>query len=194
MFLTTGTGLTLAEPTLILSLLTLASCCFVPNIRNSALSSFSVRLFNISQLLTSLMQSVIDFIAASASADWFGLKETYSCASSAWQWTCGRWCSTISNSLRVYMVKSSGPKHNPWGTPWHRGNFLESPPLTNTRGTGQINTTWTKKAHCQLLHNQTRDTESAYYDVSCQKLHLNPAKQAGWHVADSLTSGCHSLL
>ena len=36
----------------------LASCCFLPSIRNSVLSSFSIRLSDIIQLLKSLMQSV----------------------------------------------------------------------------------------------------------------------------------------
>ena len=52
--------------------------CFllVSIIKNSVLSSFNIRLSEIIHLLTSLIQSVIDLTAKSASADRLGLNDT----------------------------------------------------------------------------------------------------------------------
>ena len=52
--------------------------CFLlaPIIKNSVLSSFDIRLSEIIQLLTSLIQSVIDLMTKSASADRLGVNDT----------------------------------------------------------------------------------------------------------------------
>ena len=75
-FLATVTGQISVDPTLMQLMLTLASYCLVPIIKNSVLSSFNIRLSEIIQLLMSLMQSVMDLMAKSASADRLGLNDT----------------------------------------------------------------------------------------------------------------------
>ena len=56
----TDTGVTLADPTVILPITTLASYCLVPITRNSVLSSFNIRMSVIIQVRTSDKQFVID--------------------------------------------------------------------------------------------------------------------------------------
>ena len=107
---------------------------------------------------------------------------------------CVKWRSTMSNSLRINMMKISGLSKILEERLDTGGTSSKDHHWQTIAGRSQINTTWTKKAHCPLLHRQTRDAKSAYQGVSCQMQHLNPIKHVGWHVADSLTSGCHSLL
>ena len=54
-FIATVTGQTSVDPTLMQLMLNFASCCRVPKIKNSVLSSFNIRLSEFIQLLISLI-------------------------------------------------------------------------------------------------------------------------------------------
>ena len=76
-FLSAVIGQTSVDPTLMQLMLTLASCRLVPIIKHSFYHSFNIRLSEIIQLLILLIQSVMDLVAKSTSADRLGLNDTY---------------------------------------------------------------------------------------------------------------------
>ena len=112
---------------------TLASCCLVPRSKNSVLSSFNISRSLIIHFLKSMMQSHIAFIALASSPCTFGLNAKYNCLSSAEECTLGKCRPTVSNSLLVYTVNRSGPRHDPCGTPCASQKVSDSPPLTTKR-------------------------------------------------------------
>ena len=82
-FLTLLVGVMLLSLTCMESMLTLASCCLVPMIMNSVLSSFSLSLSWRIRFLMSTMQFCIADKAADCSALESALKDIYNCVSSA---------------------------------------------------------------------------------------------------------------
>ena len=100
--------------------------------RTSVLSSFSSNLPSISHFRESRMHSSIARSATSCALSSPALKLRYSCASTAKQWTCGRWRSITLNSEEVLMTNSKGPRQEPWGTPQSSDNCLESNPSMET--------------------------------------------------------------
>ena len=95
--------------------LTLASCCGVPMIRNSVLSSFSLRKLVLIHILMSSMQClrvlVQDFNSRCVSAESMVILGIISIP--VIQYT--MWYAQVSQWKRVYRI---GPRTDPWGMPW----------------------------------------------------------------------------
>ena len=92
-------------------------------------------------------------------------------------------------------MRLSGPQQDPWGTSWLMGNLLERPPLTDTR--------WNRSDRYDLnqasASSVTPQSDSRRWISLLWCIVPNATLKSNkhsrvWHVADPLTSECHSLL
>ena len=95
----------------------------------SVLSSFILSLL---QAIQSLTDSAQDWMSSRSLAKCSGLEDLCSCVSSANKWYNVLWCLMTWPNGVMYMVNSTGPNTEPWGTPYFNTVGWDALPPANT--------------------------------------------------------------